>query len=230
MRAFAVAGILAVALPAAAQPRVCNPAALRPHAETARFNIIAATDGAGAIEAWRTVLGNGGAVAWTVTEYNVDARSTFVFAFDAQALRVYRQGAFGGSTARAEAGCVDPAIVPEAVIPWENVREIEAGNWVTWFRLRTPVEIGSDRGKHKRVKELKAFFHGAGGDELTYHYDVRYEGRVPFWNVDVYRVENLRGIAVGPTDFQRRLQFVIANAIDATGGIALKQKGRGAGW
>jgi hypothetical protein len=51
-----------------------------------------------------------------------------------------------------------------------------------------------------------------------------------FWNVDVYKVENLRGIAMGPTDFQRRLQFVIAHAVDPDERISMKRKGRGAGW
>ena len=44
------------------------------------------------------VLDSGGAIGWAVTEYNVDARSTFVFAFDRSALRVYRAGAFGPTT------------------------------------------------------------------------------------------------------------------------------------
>jgi hypothetical protein len=127
-------------------------------------------------------------------------------------------------------GCIDGSIQPEAVIPWDNVREIEAGNWVVWFRLREPVDVRSDRGKSKRVDELKVFFHGAGGGDLTFYYNLRHEGRIPFWNVDVYKVENLRGIAVGPTDFQRRLQFVIAQAVDPGERIAMKRKGRGAGW
>ena len=212
-----------------AQP-VCDPGILREPAETARFNIIAAVDGAEALDAWRRVFDGGGAVGWVVTEHNVDARSTFVFAFDRMALRVYRAGAFGTTTDAAIDGCIDSRIRPEAVIPWQDVREIEAGNWVVWFRLRQPVEITSDRGKRKKVKELKAYFHGAGGGDLTYHYDLRHEGRVPFWNIDVYTVENLRGIAVGPTDFQRRLQFIVSSAVDPEGRIALKRKGRGAGW
>jgi hypothetical protein len=80
------------------------------------------------------------------------------------------------------------------------------------------------------VTELKAYFHGAEAGTLTYYYDLRYRGRAPFWNVDVYEVENLRGIAVGPTDFQRRLQFVMSRAVDPNETIALKQKRRGAGW
>ena len=105
------------------------------------FNIIAARDGAEALDAWRTVLDSGGAVGWAVTEYNVDARSTFVFAFDRSALRVYRADAFGPTTDVAMDGCIDDSIAPEAVIPWHNVREIEAGNWVLWFKLREPVVI-----------------------------------------------------------------------------------------
>ena len=216
---------------AAAQPAAaCDAAALGDATHTARSNIIAGTDGEAAIEAWRHVLGSGGAIGWTVTEYNVDPRSTFVFAFDREALRVYRASAFGDNVDRATGGCIDSSIPPEAVIPWRDVREIEAGNWVLWFRLREPVTIRSDRGRREGVDELKAFFHGAGGGDLTFYYNLKREGRIPFWNVDVYSVEHLRGIAVGPTDFQRRLQFVIAQAVDPGERISMKRKGRGAGW
>jgi hypothetical protein len=222
---------LAVPSAGAAPLAQCDSMALGEAADTARSNIIAAVDGAGALEAWRDVLGSGGAIAWSVTEYNVDARSTFVLAFDRAALRVYRAGAFGDGVEAAMTGCVDPDVEPEAVIPWDDVREIEAGNWVVWFKLRKPVEIRSDRGKRREVRELKAYFHGAGGGDLTYYYNVTRD-RVSFWNfdVDVYRVGNLRGIAVGPTSFQRRLQFVLARAVDPAGRIALPRKGRGAGW
>jgi hypothetical protein len=224
------AAVMAFGSNVTARPIGCDPGVLRGPVQTARFNVVAAVDGAEALEAWNHVLGQGGIVGWVVTEYNVDARSTFVFAFDRQALRIYRAGAFGPTTDTAMSGCIDETALPEAVIPWQNVREIEAGNWVLWFRLREPVQIRSDRGKSRKVKELKAYFHGARGEELTYHYNLEYEGRIPFWNVDVYRVENLRGIAVGPTDFQRRLQFILASAVDPEGHIVLKRKGRGAGW
>ena len=208
----------------------CDESLVRDAADTARSNIIAGSDGAAAVDAWKQVLDAGGAISWTATEYNVDARSTFVFAFDREALRVYRAGAFGQTTERAMHGCVDDSIRPEAVIPWRNVREIEAGNWVVWFRLREPVTIRSDRGRSERVDELKAFFHGAGGGDLSFYYNLKHEGTIPFWNVEVYRVENVRGIAVGPTDFQRRLQFVIARVTDPGDRIRMKRKGRGAGW
>jgi hypothetical protein len=206
----------------------CDTRALRDHADVARSNIISAIDGAEAIEAWKHVFDNGGAIGWTATEYNVDARSTFVFAFDRSALRVYRANAFG-NTSDATEGCVDSSVKPEAVIPWANVREIEAGNWVLWFRLKQPVEVRSDRGKKKTVKELKAFFHGAPSGSLTYHYNVVPIGRW-FWGSTIYRVDNLRGIAVGPTDFQRRLQYVLASVVDPNHRIVMKRKGRGAGW
>jgi hypothetical protein len=223
--------VVGLSVPAAARAQpTCEALDLRDDAETARSNVIAARDGAGAIEAWNRVLDADGEIAWAGTEYNVDARSTFVFAFGRDALRVFREGAFGPRVAFALDGCVDPAIAPEAVIPWSNVREIEAGNWVIWFRLRQPVSIRSDRGAAKRVKELKVYFHGAGGGDLTFYYNVEHVGRIPFWHVDVYEIENLRGIAVGPTDFQRRLQFVLSRVIDEEERIQMTRKGRGAGW
>jgi len=228
--AVVAAAIVSVSTVASAQSRPCDTSALADAADAARDNIVAAVDGAGALDAWRTVLEAGGAVGWPVTEYNVDARSTFVLAFDRLAIRVYRAGAFGASTDAAMDGCIDPGVMPEAVIPWSDVREIEAGNWVLWFKLRTPVVIGSDRGKRKTVRELKAYFHGAPGGDLRYYYNEQYVGHVPFWNVDVWEITNLRGIAVGPNDFQRRLQFVLSTTVDPTRRITLTRKGRGAGW
>lgn len=224
---LAFASVAAIAV---AQPAPCDPTSLGDAAETARVNIIAGRDGAQALDAWRTVVDSGGAVGWAVTEYNVDARSTFVFAFDRSALRVYRAGAFGATTDAAMEGCIDSSIAAEAVIPWHDVREIEAGNWVLWFKLREPVVIASDRGKRKKVTELKAYFNGGPSGDLTYYYNREYEGHIPFWNIDVYRVDNLRGVAVGPNDYQRRLQFVIASVVDPERRIALTRKGRGAGW
>ena len=184
----------------------------------------------GRSNAWRTVLDSGGAVGWAVTEYNVDARSTFVFAFDRGRCASTAPARSAATADAAMDGCIDDSIAPEAVIPWDNVREIEAGNWVLWFKLREPVVIASDRGKRKKVDELKAYFHGGPSGDLTYYYNLEYEAHIPFWNVDVYEVSNLRGIAVGPNDYQRRLQFVIASVVDPERRIALKRKGRGAGW
>ena len=229
-RVLALALMLAAASQAEAGPACMAGGAFIDDAGIARANVIAGIDGAAALAAWRRVLDAGGAIAWPVTEYNVDARSTFVFAFDREGLRVYRAGVFADSNDAAPGGCLATDAASEALIPWSGVREIHAANWVLTFRLRAPVEIASDRGKRKRVRELKAYFHGGPGGELTYRYDLVHESRVPFWNVDVYRVENLRGIAIGPTDYQRRLQFVIAGAVDPDRHIALTVKSRGAGW
>ena len=112
---LALALLLAVyaAPAAAAQAAVaCDEASLADAADTARFNIIAGIDGAAAIEAWKHVLDSGGAIGWAVTEYNVDARSTFVFAFDREELRVYRAGAFDENVDRATRGCIDWSIPP----------------------------------------------------------------------------------------------------------------------
>ena len=41
----------------------CDPAALEDAADTARSNIISAVDGAAALDAWKYVIGRGGAIA-----------------------------------------------------------------------------------------------------------------------------------------------------------------------
>ena len=94
-------------------------------------------------EAWRTVFGAGGTVAWTGTLYDVDARTYFLLAFDARGMRVYRFDQVVGRVKRgfhsipefpsgederfwaSSAGCVPPEIVPEAEVPWSSVREIK---------------------------------------------------------------------------------------------------------
>jgi hypothetical protein len=41
-------------------------------------------------QAWAAVFAAGGAVAWTATLYDVDARTYFLVAFDARGIRIYR--------------------------------------------------------------------------------------------------------------------------------------------
>src|SRR3990170_91125 len=94
-------------------------------------------------QAWHTVLGNGGAVVWTATLYDVDAKSYFLVGFDRDGLRIYRQGQFAGPVKRhlgvaqfpepdatgfyaALAGCPDPDVAPVATVPWTDVREIRS--------------------------------------------------------------------------------------------------------
>ena len=195
---------------ARAQATTCDPS----HVALARDYVIRGQDAAQAATAWSRTLDAGGAITWTATLYDVDARSIFVLAFDRQAIRVYRSEALTGSF-----DCIDPAAPFEAAIPWSDVDEIRSGNWVIWIKFRTPVRITSDRGRRKTVRELKVNLHGQTGD-LTFYYNVGWYGEA----------HNLRGIAVGPTDYQQRIQHMLATTFDPEGRIALSQKARGAGW
>ena len=155
------------------------------HSILARQYVIAGEDADYADQAWRTVLDNGGAIVWTATLYDVDAKSYFVVAIDRSALRIYRFGELAGPFEkkmgvprmvgadrerfwRAWGGCVDSSARPEAVIPWSDVREIKGGNWVLWFKLNRQVAIVSDNGKRKTVDEIKVNLHGATGSVDIY--------------------------------------------------------------
>lgn len=216
MKARFLPALLMAVVPAAAfgQPVDCSDATVRRAAETGRANVDAGVAATEARAAWNFVLDCGGSIAWPATIYNVDGRAAFVFTFDRSALRVYRQ----------KSGSL------EAVVPWTDVREIESGNWVIWFRLLTPVEVSSDRGRHKRVKEFKVFLHGGDGGEITYSYNLEYAGRHWFWGTPVYEVKDLRGVAIGPTEYQRRVQGFLAEMFDPDHRIVLKRRGRSAGW
>ena len=165
----------------------------------ARQYVVIGEDAKLAEEEWRTTLDHGGAVVWTATLYDVDTKSYFVMAFDRESLRVYRFGELAGRFDthfglpqfpggdrerlwRAWGGCIDAAARPEVVIPWADVREIKAGNWVLYFKLAHKVRITSDRGKKADVDEIKVNLHGASGS-----IDVR-TTRDPIdpWKVDVH--------------------------------------------
>jgi hypothetical protein len=133
-------------------------------------------------KAWRRVMDGGGAVVWTATLYDVDVRSYFFVAFRRDDLRVYRfsqmtqklkQGAGGipqfpgpedESFWAAGGGCFPETAKPEAIVPWSHVREIKGGNWVLYFKLTQPIRVTSDRGKDKRLDEIKVALHGRAGD------------------------------------------------------------------
>jgi hypothetical protein len=215
MRPFVAAVVLVILISldsgaASARAAACDPAL----ATLARDYVIRGEDAADAAAAWARTLDAGGAITWTATLYDVDGRSSFVLAFDRQAIRVYRLGALNGSF-----DCIDAAAPVEAAIPWSDVGEIRSGNWVIWIKFRTPVRIASDRGRKKTVRELKVNLHGQTGD-LTFYYNVGWYGES----------RNLRGIAVGPTDYQQRIQHMLVTTFDPEGRIARSQKGRGAGW
>jgi len=191
------------------------------------------------------VLDSGGAVIWTATLYDVDYKSYFLMAFDREALRIYRMGQFTGPITRhlgmaqfpppdatefyaAVAGCPDARVLPVATIPWTTVKEIKAGNWVLWFKLAQPVTLISDRNKKKSLREIKVNLHGETGHvELLASPNPNYD---PRWDDESERWTNVRGIGLGPYDYQHRVRDMIVRFADQTGRIKLTSSGRGAGW
>jgi hypothetical protein len=214
-----------------------DPRNLLAHAILARQYLIGGDDAEYADRAWQTVLENGGAVVWTATLYDVDAKSYFLLAFDRAALRIYRYGELAGPFEktmgmpkfvggdrerfwRAWGGCIDPESRPEAVIPWSDVREIKGGNWVLWFKLDRRVTIASDNGRRKTVDEIKVNLHGAMGTVDVY---VSRDYRDP-------ANPSIRGVGMGPFDYNQRVRYTIAKHVDPERRIKLPKASRSAGW
>ena len=183
---------------------------------------------------WSRVFSAGGAVAWTGTLYDVDARNYFLLAFDHRGIRIYRfdqlarhvERGFGGIIQfpspederfwAATAGCVDHETVPEAEVAWSNVREIKAGNFVLWFKLTQPVTVTSDRnGKRKTLDEIKVNLHGAA----------------PSW--EVYKPVGNDYPALrsrGPAGFQDLVRRTLVRFVDPDRRIGLPPVKPGVGW
>ena len=213
----------------------------------ARQHTIAGWDRA-AIDAWSRVVENGGVVVWTATLYDVDTKSYFLMSFGRDAVRIYRMGQFTGPIDRrlgqakfpqpgerafyeATAGCPDPTVTPVATIPWSNVTELRSGNWVLWFKLAKPVTIVSDREKKKSLREIKVNLHGATGEvtvlaERNPDFDPEWsagdDGNSPW--------KNVRGIGLGPWDYNRRVRDMILRFAVPQNHIKRTSTGRGAGW
>jgi hypothetical protein len=81
---------------AAERALALDPGNLLAHGLLARQYVITGYDGAQALTEWRTVLDAGGAIVWTATLYDVDAKSYFVMAFDREAIRIYHFGELAG--------------------------------------------------------------------------------------------------------------------------------------
>jgi len=222
---------------AAERARALDPRNLLAHGLLARQYVVTGQDAREADLEWATVLDNGGAVVWTATLYDVDAKSYFLLAFDRSHLRIYRYGELAGRFDthlgmpkfvdegherfwRAWAGCLDPAATPEAAIPWSDVHEIKAGNWVLYFKLSNRVTIASDRGKKKSLSEIKVNLHGASG---TIEVHTTRDSIDP-WKVDV------RTMGIGPLDYQQRIRFTLVKFVDPAGRIKLPKASRSAGW
>lgn len=222
---------------AAERALALDPRNLLAHGLLARQYVVMGEDASLADRSWREVLDNGGAVVWTATLYDVDYKSYFLLAFDRHALRVYRYGELAGVFDthlgmpkfvgegrerfwRAWAGCIDASARPEAVIPWSDIHEIKAGNWVLYFKFTNRVTITSDRGKKKSLNEIKVNLHGATGT-IEVH-----TTRDPIdpWNV------NVRTMGIGPLAYQQRVRVTLAKFVDPAGRIKLPKASRSAGW
>jgi hypothetical protein len=204
--------------------------------QAARQLVILGEDGARARRDIDTLFAAGGRLVWTATLYDVDAKSFFLMAFDRHGIAVYRFGEaapsftrrlgvpeFPGPDAhalwRAWGGCVD-GLRAEVFVPWDDVREIAAGNHVLWFRFATPVTVASDRGKRKRLDEFKVALHGAMGS-VDYRVTPGDGWRDP---------PAVTGIGIGPSWYQDRVRRVLVAAVDPAGRIRLPKQRRGAGW
>jgi hypothetical protein len=217
---------------------------LMAHSILARQYTILGWDGP-AIDAWTRVVDNGGVVVWTATLYDADYKSYFLMSFGRDAVRIYRMGQFTGAIDRklgyakfpepteiafyeATAGCPDRAVVPVATIRWSDVKEVRSGNWVLWFKLSKPVTIVSDREKKKTLSEIKVNLHGATGvvrilAEPNPNDDPRFDE-------DDEAFKNVRGIGLGPWDYNRRIRDMVLRFAEPTGHIKRTSTGKGAGW
>ncbi len=218
-----------------------DPANQLAHSQLARQLVILGEQGDRARAEIATLFANGGALAWTATLYDVDARAFFVMAFDRAGIRVFRFGEaapnftkrlgvpeFPGPEAhtlwRAWGGCFD-TLSGEAFVPWSDVREIAAGNYVIWFRFNTPVTVTSDNRKKKSLKEFKVALHGAMG---TVDYRLTPgSGDGDRWYEDT---RTFTGVGRGPASYQDRIRLMLVAEVDPTGRIKLPKQKRGAGW
>jgi hypothetical protein len=198
-----------------------------------------------AVDAWTRVAENGGLVVWTATLYDVDYKSYFLMSFGRDAVRIYRMGQFTGSIDRrlgyakfpepdeiafyeAAAGCPNRSVEPVTTIPWSQVKELRSGNWVLWFKLAKPVKVTSDRGIRRTLAEIKVNLHGETGEvkflaERNPDFD-------PEWDDESEAFKNVRGIALGPWDYNRRVRDLILRFAEPAGHIKRTEAGKGAGW
>ena len=191
-------------------------------------------DAEAAERAWASVFQAGGAVAWTGTLHDVDARTYFLLVFDPRGIRVYRFDQVARRVERgfygipkfpgpqderfwaATGGCIDADVEPEAFVPWPAVREIKAGNHVLWFKLTRPVRIASERtGKTKSLGEVKVALHGAA----------------PSW--EVYKPVGEHYPAIrgrGPAGFQDLVRRTLVKLVDPDRRMELPPLRPGVGW
>lgn len=221
-----------------------DPRNMMAHSILARQYTILGWDRA-AIDAWSRVVGGGGVVVWTATLYDVDYKSFFLMSFGRDAVRIYRMGQFTGPIDRrlgyakfpepteiafyeATAGCPNPSIAPVATIQWSHVKELRSGNWVLWFKLASPVTIVSDRGIRKTLREIKVNLHGETG-HVTFLAEPNPDFD-PRWGSDSEPYKNVRGIGLGPWDYNRRMRDMVLRFAEPASHIKRTSAGKGAGW
>ena len=206
------------------------------HAQLARHYVQAGVDADKARDAWKRTLDAGGAIVWTATLFDVDDRSYFVVAFDRQGIRLYRFGQLAGALRttfgvpefpgpdreelwRALGGCLPPAAAPEVTIPWDDVRELESGEYVLAFELSRRVEIRSDRRNRRADDTLIINLHPIMG-QFDYRY-ARYQPPITLRH---------RNSTVGPAAFQERIRGMLIEFFDPDGSIKVPKQRRAFGW
>lgn len=217
----------------AERARALDDSNLLAHAHLAREYLVRGIEASKAEEAWRRALDGGGAIVWTATLYEVDARSLFVVAFDRQSLRIFRLGAIAGALVthfgvpdiprpeqvdfwRAIGGCLPAHAVPEAEIPWSEVREINGNSWMLRFDLAQRVSIKSDRGRSRNDDSLEITLHGPAGP-MDYRFAMFPYGPGPF---------GPRPIGPDPALFQERVRQTLIKFVDPQRRIGLPKLDR----
>ena len=100
-------------------------------------------------------------------------------------------------------------------MPWSDVTEIKAGNWVLWFKLARPVAIANDDGKRKQLDEIKVNLHGRTG------------------SIEVYKPVGESHLATrgrGPAGYQDLVRRTMVKFVDPDRRIALPPVKPGVGW
>ncbi len=97
-----------------------------------------------------------------------------------------------------------------------------------WFKLAKPATVTSDRGIRKTLGEIKVNLHGETG--VVKFLAERNPDFDPEWDDETDAVRNLRGIALGPWDYNRRLRDLILRFAEPAGHIKRTSAGKGAGW
>ena len=206
------------------------------HVQLARYYVQAGIAADKAREEWSRALDGGGAIVWTATLFDVDDRSFFVVAFDRQGIRLYRFGQLAGALRttfgvpefpgpdreelwRALGGCFPDNVTPEATIAWDDVRELESGDYVLALELNRRVEIASDRGKRRARGTIVLHLHPIMGQ-----FDYRYARHRPGFLI------RPRAATAGPAAFQERIRGLLIEFFDPDGSIALPKQRRAFGW